>query len=97
MNDESLDKLFARAREAGAHDTSRVEFGFETRVTARRKAEQAFAPWPWRLLPFFAALAIFACWNTWHDSGGKELQLRVAMAEQSDDISLLESITGGSL
>ena len=97
MNDESLDKLFARAREAGTQDTSRVEFGFETRLAARMTAEQTFAPWPWRLLPFFAALAIFACWNTWHDSTGKELQIRVAMAEQSDDISLLENVTGDSL
>lgn len=97
MNDESLEKLLAKAREAGPHDTSRVEFGFETRVSARIQAERTFAPWPWRLLPFFAALAIYACWSTWHDASGKELQLRVAMAERSDNIALVESVTGEPL
>jgi hypothetical protein len=61
--DEKLDALFAAAR-ASAPDTSRAEYGFETRLTARLRAEDAgslFA-WAWRLCPFFAALALAVGW-----------------------------------
>lgn len=64
MNDNAdhhLDALFAAARQ-DSPDTSRVEWGFETRVMARLREEGSpFAPvvtWAWRLCPFFAVLAV---------------------------------------
>ncbi len=61
--DRKLDALFAAARVAGP-DTSRAEYGFETRLAARLRADHAgslFA-WAWRLCPFFAALALAVGW-----------------------------------
>jgi hypothetical protein len=61
MNDEQLNKLFATARQAPP-DTGRAEFGFETRLLARLRAERRpSAPWfawAWRLTPAFAAIVI---------------------------------------
>jgi hypothetical protein len=59
--DERLDHLFSAARGAAA-DTSRTEFGFETRLLARLRAERggSWLAWAWRLCPYFAALALAA-------------------------------------
>ena len=66
MNDdpeEKLSALFAAAR-ADERDTSRVEFGFETRLAARLREESggSLSAWAWKLCPFFAALALAAAW-----------------------------------
>ncbi len=60
---ENLDALFAAAR-ADERDTSRVEFGFETRLAARLREEGggSLSAWAWKLCPFFAALALAATW-----------------------------------
>lgn len=66
MNDDAeqkLNALFSAAR-SDQRDTSRVEFGFETRLSARLREEgggSLFA-WAWKLCPFFAALALAASW-----------------------------------
>ncbi len=65
MNDEQLNKIFQTARTKP--DTSRAEYGFETRVLARLR--EPVAPWfalAWRLLPAFAAVVLVAgawCYN----------------------------------
>ncbi len=64
---DNIDKLFTVAR-AAKIDTSRVEFGFETRLLARIRAEnQRLAPWfvwAWRLVPVFAAIVMaLGVWN----------------------------------
>ena len=61
MNPDPLDTLFRTVRE-DAPDTSRAEFGFETRVMARIRAERrtSWQGWAWRLCPFFTALAVAA-------------------------------------
>ena len=60
--DAKLDMLFAAAREAELYPPER-EYGFETRVMARIRAEkekqQSFLIWEWRLIPFFVSLIIF--------------------------------------
>lgn len=58
-----LSALFAAAR-AGERDTSRAEFGFETRLAARLREESggSLSAWAWKLCPFFAALALAASW-----------------------------------
>ncbi|MEI6085435.1 MAG: hypothetical protein WCS70_14205 [Verrucomicrobiota bacterium] len=56
------DKLFKAAREAKP-DTSRAEYGFETRLLARLRAERS-QPISWRLLPVFAAIVLMlGVWN----------------------------------
>jgi hypothetical protein len=67
MNDDHLDHLFGAARQAKP-DTSRAEFGFETRLLARLRAErEQTAPWfawMWRLVPVFAAVVLaLGIWN----------------------------------
>ena len=59
MNPDPLTTLF-RTVCADAPDTSRAEFGFETRVMARIRAERStsWQGWAWRLCPFFTALAV---------------------------------------
>ena len=61
MNPDPLDSLFRAVRD-DAPDTSRMEFGFETRVMARIRTERrsSWQGWAWRLCPFFTALAVAA-------------------------------------
>jgi hypothetical protein len=67
MNDEQLDNLFKTARGV-TRDTARGEFGFETRLMARIRAEHAQkASWfavAWKLMPVFAAIVMaLGVWN----------------------------------
>jgi hypothetical protein len=66
MNDDELGELFAKAREA-RRNTSRIEYGFETRVGARLRDEASEASWlnqAWRLCPFFAGIVLMVfVWN----------------------------------
>jgi hypothetical protein len=61
MKPDPLDALFRAVRE-DAPDTSRAEYGFETRVLARIRAERrtSWQGWAWRLCPFFASIAVLA-------------------------------------
>jgi hypothetical protein len=62
LNDEELDRLFAAARKA-VHYRTDIEYGFETRVMAKIRAEserrKPFTAWAWRLIPVFASIVIF--------------------------------------
>jgi len=65
--DDKLNRLFAAARQSKP-DTARVEFGFETRLAARLRAERGrpalWAAWTWRLMPAFAAVVLaLGVWN----------------------------------
>jgi hypothetical protein len=61
LNDEKLDRLFAAARKA-VHYNTNAEYGFETRVMARIRAEEKrqipFFQWAWRFIPVFASIVI---------------------------------------
>ena len=61
MKPDPLDSLFRAVRDE-APDTSRAEFGFETRLLARIRSERrlSWQGWAWRLCPFFASLAVAA-------------------------------------
>jgi hypothetical protein len=68
-NPDPLDALFAAAREQRP-DTSRAEYGFETRLMARlRERHQPdpisiFSVVTWRLMPFFAVCVVaLALWQ----------------------------------
>ena len=60
-SDHQLDALLRAAREQPL-ETSRAEFGFETRLMARLREERrgSVNAWAWKLAPFFAALALAA-------------------------------------
>ena len=94
--DEILENLFSAAR-AAQPDTSRVEFGFETRFAARLREETrgSLAAWAWRLCPFFAALAIAVGW--WNYSSLRsdtDAQIVVEATRANDDQTLLAYMTG---
>jgi hypothetical protein len=61
MNDEQLNQLFQAAR-GSRPDTSRAEYGFETRLLAAiRELRKQPTPWAsltWRLMPVFAAIVV---------------------------------------
>ena len=69
--DETLDRLFATARERQA-DSARLDLGFEARVLARIREERVggWFSWAWRMCPYFAALALAAgAWGYLHNEG----------------------------
>ncbi len=92
--DDSLDALLAAARRDVA-DTSRLEYGFETRLGARLRAEQSspsmFA-WAWRLSPFFAVLALLVAW--WSAGSGSTADLVAEAAHVNEDQMLVAYLTG---
>ena len=94
--DEFLDSLFSAARATPERDTSRLEYGFETRLCARLREETrtSLATWAWRLCPFFAALAIgIGCWN--YTAQRTEADTQIVMeASPGDDQMLLAYMTG---
>jgi hypothetical protein len=61
MNDEQLNQLFQAARESRP-DTSRAEYGFETRLLAALREDRdhatSWAALTWRLMPVFAAIVV---------------------------------------
>ena len=99
MNDNTdniLEALFSAAR-AAQPDTSRIEFGFETRFAARLREENrgSLAAWAWKLCPFFAALALSAGW--WNYSSLRseaDAQIVVEATRANDDQALLVYMTG---
>ena len=61
-SERGLDALFAAAR-VDRPDTSRSEYGFETRLMARLASDAPKPPswwgaWSWRLAPLFAVVAL---------------------------------------
>jgi hypothetical protein len=100
MNDNfnsKLEALFAAAR-AAAPDTSRAEYGFETRLAARLRAENggSLFAWAWRLCPFFAAVALAVGW--WSQTTQRAdvvSPLAAETAPANDEQLLVAYMTGG--
>jgi len=92
--DPQLETLFAAAR-AEAPDTSRLEYGFETRLAARLREENGASlfAWAWRLCPFFAALALAVAWWTQTAEHG-EVYSRIADEAAPAGEELLAYMTG---
>lgn len=87
--DPHLDALLHAVRSCPLNEAmiARAELGFETRLMARMREENAgsvFA-WAWRLAPFFAALAVAA--GVWS---------RTPAARTAADAGMLvEAVSGG--
>lgn len=70
-DDDSLDRLFAAAREQRL-EPSPLDLGFETRLMARIREERktSWFTWAWRMCPYFAALAIaVGAWGYYNSDG----------------------------
>lgn len=95
--DEKLNALFRAAR-AEVPDTSRAEFGFETRLMARIKEERSSSvfAWAWRLAPFFAALAMAAGYwtRTTPAKIGRDADILVEATRRGDERVLMTYMTG---
>jgi hypothetical protein len=98
MNDDELNKLLRAARDA-APDTSRLEYGFETRLLARIRGERAKADapifaWAWRLTPWFAGVVVaLGVWAWYSPAPDPE-----AVANSAEDNgALVEYFTGNSI
>ena len=92
--DESLDRLFARAREAPP-DISGVERNFETRVMARiRESREPWYAWAWRLAPVFLVLtALLAGWSMLF-APAHPGDAVTALASANREVALLDYGTG---
>jgi len=95
MNDEQLNKLF-RAVGQSRTDTSRVEYGFETRLMARLRAERSQpVPWvmaSWRLIPVFAAVVVAL--GVWNLTGNGATDPSSTYSEQNADAAVASYLTG---
>ncbi len=94
--DKKLDQLFAAAR-AEEPDTSRLEFGFETRLAARLREESGASlfAWAWRLWPAFAAVTLAASWWSYASLRAEADAEIVAEATQAGDEQILVAYLTG--
>ncbi len=96
-HDDPLAPLFAKARDAGPHDTASQQFGFETRLSARlrqrEKTSELLVLWPWRLLPVFAVLTLMLTWGFWQQQE-TNLDLQSAVEEYSEEWAYVEALSG---
>ena len=94
MNDEQLNQLFRSARPTRP-DTSRAEYGFETRLLAtlreKRKQPMSLATLAWRLMPVFAAIVLVT--GVWSYSVESDMGMEATLG--TGDQAALSSLSGG--
>ena len=94
MNDEQLNELFQSAR-AVKPDTSRAEYGFETRLLAAiresRKQPISLATLAWRLMPVFAAIVVAV--GVWSYSVQSEMGAEATLG--TGDVAAFAGLVGG--
>jgi hypothetical protein len=92
--DVELDRFFALARKVPP-DIFGVERNFETRVMARiRESREPWYAWAWRLAPVFLALAILlAGWSISY-SPVHPADPVTMLASGTQEVALLENLTG---
>ncbi len=56
-----------------------------------------FALWSWRLVPLFAAVAVFSVWNARRASGERELAIRSGIVNRATEWAFMQGITGKPL
>ena len=96
-NNSKIDSLFAAARRAEHYDPTR-EYGFETRVMSRIRAEREtkmpFILWAWRLTPFFVSIVILlGIWISAFESS-KAIDLSAADGIRNEEIMIATSLSG---
>jgi len=94
MNDEQLNELFRAAR-TSRPDTSRAEYGFETRLMAvlreRRMQPTSWAGVAWRLMPIFAAIVLVA--GAWSYSVQSQMGAEATLG--TGDVAVFAGLFGG--
>ncbi|HTS19062.1 MAG TPA: hypothetical protein VMP11_15920 [Verrucomicrobiae bacterium] len=94
MNDEQLNELFRTAR-ASHPDTSRAEYGFETRLLAvirgNRKQPMPLAALAWRLMPVFAVIVLVT--GVWSYNIQSEMGMEATLG--TGDEAALSRLSGG--
>jgi hypothetical protein len=97
MNDEQLNELFKAARTVKP-DTARAEYGFETRLLARLRAEsEEFVPWygfAWRLIPAFATIVVVVGFWMIAAPGTGLTDIQGAIADDVGERTLVTHFTG---
>ncbi len=97
LNGEKLDRLFAAARKS-AHYRADMEYGFETRVMARIRAEggrkSPFLLWTWRLIPVFASIVIFLGIWIYSTRYSSTADLTTLTRVGNEDTTLVAFLTG---
>jgi hypothetical protein len=98
MNDDQLNKLFQTARGVKP-DTSRAEYGFETRLLTQLRADHVpTTPWHalvWKLMPAFAAIVVALGVWTAVEPGVNSSDLQSALTGDHDE-TLMSYLTGES-
>jgi anti-sigma factor RsiW len=93
--DDVIDKLFADARKSAAYDSKR-EYGFETRVMAKLRAERQqqrpFQFWAWRLIPAFCSIVLAL--GVWTYAGAKNMMDLNALTSGGEEKMLVAYLTG---
>jgi len=96
-DDERIDRLFEAARKSQPYNT-KIEYGFETRVMAKIKAQRQkrkpFFSWAWRLMPaFVCAVMLLGVWT--YLAEHKQLaDLSLITAINNEETMLVASLTG---
>jgi len=97
LNDEKLDRLFAAVRKAEPYKTD-MEYGFETRVMAKIRAERErqvpFLLWAWRLIPVFVSLVIFLGIWIYASSYGHMTDMSAITKIGNEEATLVAFLTG---
>lgn len=97
QRDDRLDRLFEAARKAGTYGPN-IEFGFETRVLARIRAEREstlpFHLWAWRLIPVFISIIIvLGIWTYAYEPNGT-IDLSAMTRIGNEETTLTAFLTG---
>jgi len=96
-DEERLERLFEAARKSQPYNTE-IEYGFETRVMAKIKAEREkrkpFFSWSWRLMPaFVSAVLILGIW-TYMAEHQQWVDLSSIAGINHEETMLVASLTG---
>ncbi len=96
-DNDRIERLFAAARKSQPYEAT-IEYGFETRIMAKIKAEREkrkpFFSWAWRLMPaFVSAVLILGIW-TYVAEHKQLVDLSSITGINNEETMLVASLTG---
>jgi hypothetical protein len=99
-NGDKLDGLFAAARKAEPYEKEieSIEYGFETRLMAKIRAERErqipFFLWAWRLIPAFVSIVIFLGIWAYESRYGHMTDLSAITGIGNEETTMVAFLTG---
>ncbi len=98
-NDRQLDRLFETAR-SFRPDTATLEEYFETRLLARmdeelRSGQRGWSVWAWRLLPWFATIAVIVGIGSVACDPGRSSDLFATLTNGYEEYLVTSLLAGG--